>query len=168
MTSDPTPRSRRALTAILLTCLLVSLAFAAYPMYVIRPFRAQGARELALALVAARYRTSVTLVSALVALAALAAFWRRQPFQWRSALAPAAAALVCALAVLAHINVYEIMFHPLGRPSFSSARDSKLDNREMVIAVKMDGIARAYPIRDLAYHHIANDVLGKTAIVATY
>ncbi len=70
--------------------------------------------------------------------------------------------------MLAQVNVYEIMFHPLGRPSFSAARDSKLDNREMIIAVKMNGIARAYPIRDLAYHHIANDAIGKTAIVATY
>ncbi len=168
MTVNPTQRTRWTLTAILSTCLLLSFAFVAYPMYVIRPFRAQGTRELAVALVAAQYRTSVTLVSAIVALAALAALWRRQPFQWRRALAPATAGLVCALAVLAHVNVYEIMFHPLGHPSFSSARDSKLDNREMVIAVKLDGIARAYPIRDLAYHHIANDVLGKTAIVATY
>ncbi len=168
MSMDPARRTRWMLLAALLACLLVSLAFVAYPMYVIRPFRAQGARDLAVALAAARFRASVTIVSAIVALAALAALWRRQPLQWRRVLAAVAAGLVCVLAVLARVNVYEIMFHPLGRPSFSSARDSKLDNREMVIAVKLGAIARAYPIRDLAYHHIANDVLGKTAIVATY
>ena len=34
---------------VLLACLAVSLSAVVYPMYVIRPFRTQGARELAVA-----------------------------------------------------------------------------------------------------------------------
>jgi hypothetical protein len=44
----------------------------------------------------------------------------------------------------------------------------KLDGRERVIAVKIGGSARAYPIRAIAYHHVINDVVERVAIVATY
>jgi hypothetical protein len=38
----------------------------------------------------------------------------------------------------------------------------------MVLAVKLDGMARAYPIRSMGYHHVINDVVGQEPIVATY
>jgi hypothetical protein len=34
--------------------------------------------------------------------------------------------------------------------------------------LKVGGSARAYPIRTMGYHHIVNDVVGGTALVATY
>ena len=42
--------SRRLSWLLLLTFAVVAFLASAYPMYVIRPFRAQGSRELALAL----------------------------------------------------------------------------------------------------------------------
>ncbi len=72
------------------------------------------------------------------------------------------------LAFFARVNIYEMMFHHLDRPEFAAADKVKLDNDEKVIAVKIGGEARAYPIRSMAYHHVANDVVGQTAIVATY
>jgi hypothetical protein len=60
------------------------------------------------------------------------------------------------------------MFHPIGRASFSSAPQVKLDKDEKVIAVNIGGEARAYPIRSMSYHHLINDVVDKLAIVATY
>jgi hypothetical protein len=72
------------------------------------------------------------------------------------------------LAFLARVNIYELMFHPLIHPSFTAARDVKLDGAEKVIAVRIGGEARAYPIRGMSYHHVVNDVLGGIAIVATY
>ena len=161
-------RSRGTLVLILLACLAVSLVAVGYPMYVIRPFRAQGARELAMALVVSRYRAIATVISALIALLALAAYWRAQPVRWRRILASAGAGLVCVLAVLARVNVFELMFHPDDHASFSAAAQSKLDGHEKVLAVLINGQARAYPIRDIAYHHIINDEVGKVAIVATY
>jgi len=153
---------------ILLACLALSLACVLYPIYVIRPFRAQGARELAAALVVSRYRGMVTVIAAIAALAALAAYWPSQPVRWRRILAAAVAGLVCVFAVLARINVFELMFHPIDHASFAAAAKSKLDGGEKVIAVVVNGQARAYPIRGMAYHHIINDEVGKTAIVATY
>jgi hypothetical protein len=34
--------------------------------------------------------------------------------------------------------------------------------------VKINGSARAHPIREMGYHHVVNDVVGETAIAATY
>jgi hypothetical protein len=149
---------------ILAACLLGSFVCVAYPMYVIRPFRAQGARELALALAIMRVRPVVTVISALVSIATV--FWssRRQARK----LAIVMAALVCVLAVLARVNVYEKMFHPLDHPAFAAASEVKLDKDEKVIAVKLGSEARAYPIRGMSYHHVINDVLNNEPIVATY
>ena len=161
-------RTRRRLGAVLVACLLVSLIAVAYPLYVIRPFRAQGARELALALVVSRFRPAIAAISAVVALVLLPWYWQAQPRRWRRVLAIAGAVLVCVLAALARVNVYELMFHPIDRASFAPAPEATLDQDEKVIGVKIGARARAYPIRSLSYHHIVNDVLGKTAIVATY
>ena len=159
---------RRLPLITLLLCLFISLAYVAYPMYVIRPFRPQGARELAAALSISRFRTSITLIATLISAGCLILYWLLEGRRLFLALAAGAFCAVAALAILARINVYEIMFHPNEHPSFKAAADMKLDPDEKVIAVKIGTVARAYPIRNLAYHHIANDVVAKLAIVATY
>jgi hypothetical protein len=137
-------------------------------MYVIRPFRAQGARELAAALVVSRFRPFITVWSAIASLVAAVGYWRVQANKWRRALVVAGAGFVCLLAFLARVNVYELMFHPVDHPAFAAATDVKLDKDDKLIVVKIGGSARAYPIRTMGYHHIVNDVVGGTALVATY
>jgi amino acid transporter len=161
-------RSRRRSVAVMLSCVALSLVCVVYPFYVIWPFRAQGARELAIALVVMQFRSAATLISVAAALAALVFYWRAQPRRWRRAFATAGAAFVCVLAALARVNIYELMFHPDDRPSFAAASGMKLDKDEKVIAVKIGGAARAYPVRNISYHHVINDLLDKVAIVATY
>jgi hypothetical protein len=161
--------ARRKFIFVLLGCLAVSLIAVVYPIYVIRPFRTQGARELAAALVVMRWRPAITLISAAAALAMLACYWRSQLRRWCRYLVAACAGLVCLLAVLARVNIYEqLMFHPDTHPTFQVASQAKLDGRERVISVKIGGSARAYPIRAISYHHVINDVVDRVAIVATY
>jgi len=161
-------RTGRRWIAVLLACMALSLICVVYPVYVIRPFRAQGPRELAAALVVMQFRSAATLMACAVAMAALAFYWRAQAGRWRRTFATAGALLVCVLAGLARVNIYELMFHPDERPSFAAAARTKLDKDEKVIGVKIGASARAYPIRNISYHHVINDVLEKTAIVATY
>jgi len=161
-------RKRRLLAFSMLAVLAVSLFSVAYPIYVIRPFRHQGAGELAAALVVSRFRADITALVAIAALVACVSYWRLQPGKWWRALATAGAIFAAIFAVLARVNVYELMFHPDARPSFSAARDSHLDGDEKVIAIRVAGEARAYPIRDISYHHVINDVVGGQAVVATY
>jgi amino acid transporter len=165
---DDQQRTRRASVTILLCCLALSLICVVYPIYVIRPFRAQGARELAAALVVMRFRSAALLISVAAALAALVLYWRSQPRRWRRVLPTLGAAFVCVLAALARVNIYELMFHPDDRPSFAGASATKLDKDEKVIAVNIHGAARAYPIRNISYHHVINDMIDRVAIVATY
>jgi hypothetical protein len=161
-------RTATRFSLLLLTCLAVSLICVAYPIYVIRPFRHQGAEELAAALAVMRFRPAITILSALTAVLAAIWYWRARSRWWRRGLAAAGAALTVGLAFAARVNVYELMFHPDSHPSFTAAREVKLDGAEKVIAVRVGGEARAYPIRGMSYHHIVNDVLGGAAIVATY
>ena len=166
--SDGAPRNRLVFSLVLLGCLAVSLFCVIYPIYVIRPFRHQGASELAVALVVARFRAVVTVISAIAAIAAGIGYWRGRPPIWRRVLQTFGALLVVVLAFLARINIYELMFHPDIHPTFTAAQAVKLDGAEKVIAVRIGDAARAYPIRSMSYHHLVNDVVGGTAIVATY
>jgi len=141
----------------------------AYPIYVIRPFRAQGARELAVALAISRFRPVATVISALVALWAAFAWWRSQARIAGRVLAVGGAVLACVLAGLARVNIFEqLMFHPDPHPVFEAASAAKIDPDDKLIVVNIGGRSRGYPIRMMGYHHVVNDVVEGTAIVATY
>src|SRR5471030_2243739 len=129
-------------TFVLLACLAVSLLCVVYPIYVIRPFRAQGARELTAALAVFRFRPVITAVSALLAVWAAIAYWRAQSRWWRRTLVTLGAMLVCVLAALARVNVFELMFHPVDHPAFAAAADVKLDKDDKLIVVKIGASAR--------------------------
>jgi len=141
----------------------IATAFcAAYPMYVIRPFRAQGATELAVALAVIQARSWIVILCA--ALAIFAAWKASTRRIWMGL----GAALVCLLAASTRVNVFELMFHPVDQPAFVAANDVRLDGDEKVLALRVENAARAYPVRSMAYHHIVNDTVGSRAVVATY
>ena len=159
---------RFVFTLVLLACLAAGLICVAYPIYVIRPFRHQGPGELAVALAVTRFRPVITVIAAIAAVLAAIGYWRAGARKWKRVLPAAGAALVVVLAFLARVNVYELMFHPLVHPAFTAANEVKLDGAEKVVAVRVGGVARAYPIRSMSYHHVVNDVVDGAAIVATY
>lgn len=162
-----TPVGRRFLLYVA-PCLLASFALLVYPVYVIRPFRAQGVRELNVALAVTRYRAPCMVALAAAALVALVWYWRRER-RWLRRIASAAAALaVAGMGLASRVNIYELMFHPLGPPAFVAAGQSKLDGDEMVIAIHVGTVARAYPIRNISYYHIVNDLVDGVPIAATY
>ncbi len=147
---------------------LLSFLVLAYPVYVIRPFRYQGSFELSIALALVRFRPDLDILLLAAALALLAFSWRQSRGVLRKASAAVCALLVLLFGILSRLNVYEFMFHPVDRPSFSLASKAKLDGGEEVIVVHIGEAARAYPIRSMSYHHIVNDVVGGIPIVATY
>jgi hypothetical protein len=70
---------------------------------------------------------------------------------------------------MARQNHFEWIFRPDKNIAF--AQPSQADfvgNSDMVLAVKINGEAAAYPVRLMAYHHLVQDVVGGTPIVATY
>ena len=158
----------RKFLLVFLPCLLTALALLIYPIYVIRPFRAQGPRELLLALAVMRYRPAVLLVLVALAVATAVWYWRNERRTLRRFASAAGLLAVGAATLLARVNVYELMFHPIDRVKFSTISSSKLGSGEKVIAIRIGDEARAYPVRGMSYHHIVNDRLGGVPIAATY
>jgi len=156
----------------LIFCLLLGAFFAIYPTYVIRPFRAQGARELAVALAVARWSPWVTLLCALAAVWFAVRLWGVQggpAAKTFKRLALLVAMVLCgAFAAIARVNIYELMFHPDLAPTFTSIAQAGVEDSDMVMAVRLGSEARAYPIREMGYHHVVNDVVGGEPIAATY
>jgi hypothetical protein len=111
---------------------------------------------------------SISFVCALLALIVIGSLWmRHETWLVRAAIA-VPALLAMGGAFLARVNVYEFMFHPIDSPRFENAEKAGIDPGDMVIAVEVNGAQRAYPIREMAYHHLVNDTLGGEPIVPTY
>src|SRR5256885_388526 len=122
--SDSTTTTSLAPAALLISVALVAFAAFAYPMYVIRPFRQQGERELAAALAVFRWAPLITLLCALLAIITFLPAMRALGAQKRWALwikrvgVGAALVLTLLFAVAARVNIFEKMFHPVGRAQF--------------------------------------------------
>jgi hypothetical protein len=57
----------------------------------------------------------------------------------------------------------------IDRPKFKPAgAETQLGDTEPVIGLELNGDARAYPLRILIWHEIANDVVGGTPVTVTY
>jgi hypothetical protein len=57
----------------------------------------------------------------------------------------------------------------IDRPRFQRASDvSWLRDREAVLALEVDGAARAYPVQILTWHEIVNDTVAGTPVAVTY
>ena len=157
----------RALRYLLFASLAIAAFFVAYPNYVIRPQRYQGTSELQAALFVLRYQQLAELLCAIVALAAVVFYLRSKPSALGRIGAIASIVLVLGCAAFSRVNIYEILFHPAGAPSFQAAHNARLDGDEHLLTVNLAG-PRAYPIREIAYHHIVNDVVGDVPIAVTY
>ena len=160
---------KRVLLPALAALALLSAAVVLVPVLLLKPFSAQTARSVAIAY---HFREAAPLVSlagaGLVLLGTLAAWPRRG--RW------ARLALVGSLVVaggafwFARQNHFEWMFGPLKNPAYASAAEASafVDPADMVIAVELRGDAVAYPVRQMAYHHVLNDQVGGVPIVSTY
>jgi len=59
-------------------------------------------------------------------------------------------------------------FVPLKDPQTEPAVEQSYAAVEPMIAVHIDDQTRAWPVRAMAYHHVANDRIGNEAVVVTY
>lgn len=108
-----------------------------------------------------------TLIAALACFAFAFALWKTAS-RWRRSILVLTLFVVAFSAVMARLNYFEWMFHPIAGPQFLAQSDSKLDAKEMIMAVRLGDDARAYPISQMAYHHVLNDVVGGVPIAVTY
>jgi hypothetical protein len=146
-------------------CVTVGLCMV--PAFIIRPFRFQSPRGLALAMAVRQVAPFWSLVSFAASLVLLVLLWRRTS-PWKRVALLAGGCLACGAAVMSRIDYFEWMFHPVSSVGFEAIDRSKLGSSEMVMAVRFAADARAYPIRAMAYHHVVNDVVAGVPIAVTY
>lgn len=152
---------------VLVFCAVGALFLRVYPLTIIQPFKRQDAVPLQRALLVFRIAPGATLALAAIAVLAAIVLWKNVRI-WGRVACVFLLVLTCLVAGLTRVNVFEQMFHPAGAPKFLAIQDSKTDPDDMVIAVSLHGEAHAYPIREMAYHHVVNDWFGAVPIVATY
>jgi hypothetical protein len=146
---------------------LAALLLFLIPAWIIQPFRPQTTSTLSLAITIRQQAPAYSLISTATAVAITLALWRRSS-RVKRLLLGLGISLACAAAVMARVDYFEWMFHPLTAPGFESAQSSKLDPAQMVMSVRLGNEARAYPIYEMAYHHVLNDVVGGVPIAVTY
>jgi hypothetical protein len=161
-------RSRNIAPALcLFLASLATLALPAYPMYVIRPFREQVPAALERALWVLLHNKPILFVLFSVITVPGLLVWRGAGWIARLVLAPAMVIALIA-AASAWFNPYEQMFHPFGALHYVTIQQAGLESNDMVIVVTLGGESRAYPIREMGYHHVVNDRLHQLPIVVTY
>jgi hypothetical protein len=164
-----TKKQTIVLGSVLLLVSLAALALALYPTYVIRPFTEQKPVALQRALwVTLHDKWILFALFLLITICALFAWRRAGRFGKLLFLAPAMGIALIAVAA-SWVNPYEqFLFHPFGEPRYVAIQQAGIDAKDMVIAVTLGGESRAYPIREMGYHHLVNDRLHQLPIVVTY
>jgi len=147
---------------------LATLAAVIIPVGLIIPFKAQTQRGLAIAFNLRRWSPSLTLVAAVAALALVVWLWRATRW-WRRPALVIALMLTFTATWFARQNHFEWMFNPLPNAAYAKASDDPFTgDSDMLLTVEINGDAVAYPVRLMAYHHLVQDVVGGTPLVATY
>jgi hypothetical protein len=160
-------RSRPWIPAVFSVSAAIGIGLFLIPAFVIRPFRYQSPGALWFSLALRQHAAWGTLVAAAVCIVLGLRTWTSVN-RWGKTLLAAALVLVAFSAVMARMNYFEWMFHPIAGPGFEAETESKLDAGEMMMAVRLGSDARAYPISAMAYHHILNDVVNGVPIAVTY
>src|SRR5260370_30122363 len=157
----------RGLWTLLGVLAALSLSLLLVPAFVIRPFRYQSERALGLAIAVKRIAPALSLVALASVLGLGLRLWRSSSKLLRVGIA-LALVLSAASAVMVRQNYFEWMFHPITAAGFVSPDDARLGDKEMVMALRIGTESRAYPIVQMAYHHILNDTVAEVPIVVTY
>jgi hypothetical protein len=173
MTENPdraaSPARRRIVWLSLLILLLIAFALVAVPVFLIQPFRPQTQRALEISYGFRQWSPVITIIVLLAMFALVVWLWSRAPRWWRKSLLVIMLLLTLVPTWFARQNHFEWMFNPLRQSAYVKARDASfVRDADMVLAVKVNNEAAAYPVRLMAYHHVVQDVVGGTPICATY
>jgi hypothetical protein len=111
----------------------------------------------------------VTLIGSITSLMLVVWLWSVSRPWWSKAALIILVVPLLAATWFARQNHFEWMFNPLADPAYARASETDfVAAADMVLAIENNGEAVAYPVRLMAYHHIVQDVVGGTPIVATY
>jgi Protein of unknown function (DUF3179) len=160
-------KGSRFLWTLLIVLALVTIAAFFIPAFIIRPFAYQSPRGLLVAMAIRQRAPIISLGFGVASLVVAVIIWRNAK-KWTKVAVVAIMLFVTCAAVMTRLNYFEWMFHPVDAAQFEAESASRLEKTEMILAVRYASDARAYPIREMAYHHILNDVVDGVPIAVTY
>jgi Protein of unknown function (DUF3179) len=164
------PRPKHSLLAWLVLWLLAAamLAMIVIPVYLIMPFKSQTPRALDISFQLKRWSPLATALGLCATVALTVYLWRSGRWFKRTALV-LLVALAALLTWFARQNHFEWMFHPLPAAAFARVSDAAfINDDDQVMTITINDEAVAYPIRQMAYHHVVEDTVGGVPIAATY
>lgn len=148
---------------------LLILAVTAIPVWKIQPFAPQTDNALQISYLLKSWSPILTVAALLASIWLIVYIWRNSK-RWYGKpflIVPLAVCLICAW--FARQNHFEWMFNPLAQADFAKTSETDfVSDDDMVLAVKINDEAVAYPVRQMAYHHVVADVVGGKPITATY
>ena len=160
---------RKAAWLVIFLLTALALAFVFIPAWLIMPFKSQTQRGLEVAYLLKRWSPIVTLLASITVLALIVFLWRGVRRWWLKIPLVLAFAFTLLFAWFARQNHFEWMFNPFPNASFAKTSEAGfVADSDQVLAVQINNEAAAYPIRQMAYHHVIQDEVGGVAIVATY
>jgi hypothetical protein len=105
----------------------------------------------------------------IAAVAATVLLWRGSKRWWKRSALVLFVAVASGCAWFARQNHFEWMFNPLLKAEYARAAEANyVEEDDKVLAVEINGEAVAYPVRQIAYHHIVQDTVGGTPVAVTY
>ena len=159
---------RKLLWLSFFVLIVIVLAIVLTPVFLIMPFKAQTPRIVEVSYVMRRWSPVVTILASLLILTLTIKLWLGGRW-WSRILLVLLLAPVLAATWLARQNHFEWMFNPLPNPAYVTAAETTFVNKDdRVMSVTIGNESVAYPIRLMGYHHVVQDTVGGTPIVATY
>jgi len=170
MATENTSRffGRKSAWLALLIITAIALAIVVAPVWIIQPFSPQTGRGVAVSYAMRRWSPLITILSLLCAVFLVSQLWSGSRW-WKKAVLVIVFIPLLAVTWFARQNHFEWMFNPLAGAAYAKTSEAGfVADTDIVMAVELNGEAAAYPIRQMAYHHLVQDVVGGTPIVATY
>ena len=165
----PIPVPPRAAWSASILLPLIAVALVILPLWLDQPFAVQTTAGLAAVFHMRAWAPVATLLAAVATLLAAVSLWPGRRLLAR-ALLVAMVGVAGGAAWLARQNVFEWMFNPVRSASYASLEEtaSFVGDDDMLLVVAINGETAAYPVRQIAYHHLVQDVVGGVPIVVTY
>ena len=154
--------------------LLVIVAITAFavvfiPVYLIQPFAPQSENAVKISYLLRSWSPILTVIFAVIALFLSVVIWRNSK-RWFTNIPMILPLFLIGFSIwFAQQNHFLWMFNPLESAKFAKVSETNfVTDDDAVMAVNINGDAVAFPIRQMAYHHVVQEVVGGQPITATY
>jgi hypothetical protein len=159
---------RRIVWMLMLVAIVAAIVMVLTPAWLIFPFKRQTPNTVELSYFLRRWSPLATALIMAFALVSTIGLWRGARW-WRKGALIILTLIVGATAWAARQNHFEWMFSPLPQVVHAAAGEEGIvAGSDLVMGIEVNGEAVAYPVRQMAYHHIVNDVVGGKPVAPTY